>query len=102
MESALIFEHLVCDNISSAYYNVGAAMFNACLSEVETYENGVKVGKVFMLLKISLDKMMESKHYSQDLKALIGEKLSNIENDVPTIDQIVDLLHELKTRKVVL
>lgn len=100
MEPALLFEHLVCDNISNTYHNVGAAMFNACLSSTSTYENGINIGKVFMLLKLSLEKLVDCNCFSEERKAFIEKNLSEIEYK-PTIDRIVDFLQELNSQKVI-
>lgn len=100
MESALLFEHLVCDNISNAYNNVGAAMFNVCLSNARTYKNGINVGKVFMLLKVSLEKMANSNCFSEEIKAKIGKNLIEIERS-PSIERIINFLQELETENVI-
>lgn len=53
MEERLLFEHLVCDNLYNCK-NVGATMYDACLSNDDSYKNGFKIGRVYGLIYGSL------------------------------------------------
>lgn len=54
----LIFEHLVCDNLYNCY-NVGASMYDACLSNDDGYKNGFKVGRIYGLIYGALSNLKE-------------------------------------------
>lgn len=75
-------------------------MFNVCLSDARTYQNGINVGKVFMLLKVSLEKLENGSCFSEEIKAKIERNLSEIEQKT-SIDRITNFLQELETENVI-
>lgn len=91
MDTALLFEHLVSNYVVNCY-NWGSAWYNGCLSETNTYANGVKVGRVYSLLQLSIDKLLSTlPQEKQDIINKQWEKISSI----PTIDELDEFLSQL-------
>ncbi|MDO4972206.1 MAG: hypothetical protein Q4E41_08955 [Bacteroidales bacterium] len=101
MENSLLFEHLICENIDSDFHNVGAAMYNACQSEQETYCNGFKVGKVNALLCLSLENLLKTdRNLSADKKETIKNCLDSA-SIAKSLDEIDKVLQQLKVANIV-
>lgn len=101
MENSLIFEHLICENIDKRFCNSGAAMYNACKSEQETYCNGFQIGKVNALLCLSLENRLKTnRNLSADEKETIKNCLDSA-SIAKSLDEIDKVLQQLKVANIV-
>lgn len=90
MESEILFEHLVSNNLIKCQ-NIGANIFRACLSETKSYNNGFKVGGLYVYTKLALYNLKgkcNSKEYIKSIEQAIDElDFKNNYDDLCTILQ---------------
>lgn len=65
MQNDLLFEHLLCNNLTPYYAHIGADMYRACVSETKTYNNGLAVGKIYALAHCALLSLKEKQQILQ-------------------------------------
>ena len=98
MDTALLFEHLICDNIGSSYKSIGSSIYNACASEQNTYKNGFCVGRVYELTRIAITKIAVK--MVDDKKKEIVSKVINRLNNASSFNEIDEIIRELNENSI--
>lgn len=99
MDNALLFEHLISENLINCS-KWGASMYNGCGSETESYLNGVKVGKVYILIDLAKDSLRSKlpKEKQEILDALWNE----VSISTPSFDELDEFLKALCENSIIL
>lgn len=97
MDNALLFEHFVTDNLIDCS-GWGASMYNGCLSETESYSNGIKVGKIHILLDLAKDNLRSK--LSKEKQEIL-DTLWNKVSPTPSFDEIDEFLSSLYKNQII-
>lgn len=96
METALLFEHLVSAHVYDCQ-GIGASWYNACLSETNTYNNGVKIGFIYAFVKIATHNL--SLTLSSEKQKFVNELFDKIPA-TPTFRDIDAFLLQLNQNRI--
>ena len=97
MDAALLFEHLVSENL----YNCtgwGASMYNGCLSESKSYSNGIKVGRIFILIDFAKDNLRPK--LPIDKQEVLDELWNKVSPNSPTLEELEVFLIALREKSI--
>lgn len=96
METALLFEHLIDEQLHYAQ-SWGAGLYRACFKESTPYEEGVRVGEVYALTQLATEKLLNN--LSVEQQGIVKELLDTIP-PTPKIDKIENFLTQLNHKNI--
>ena len=97
MENALLFEHFITDNLVDCS-GWGASMYNGCQSETESYSNGIKVGKIHILIDLAKDNLRTK--LSNEKQEILDTLWNNV-STTPSFDEIDEFLSCLHENQII-
>lgn len=95
--NALLFEYFVTDNLVDCS-GWGASMYNGCLSEQESYTNGVKVGKIFTLIDLAKENLRAK--LPKEKQEILDKLWKNV-STTPNFDELDDFIVSMHENKII-
>lgn len=97
MDNALLFENFITDNLFDCS-KWGASMYNGCLSETESYANGVKVGKIYILLDYAKENLRSK--LSNEKREILDASWNKV-SPTPSFDELDEFLSSLHENMII-